>query len=164
MKAISQEEYMKTCCTICWLLFAVFLAAQPIDNSVHADSLEQLLKDNLKLNNQFQPTPLYSYYVDMSDYMLWGIGYQSGYWDYQYWEDQEIYQVSKEWYDKYYSKDIMIWSFRQSVFISVNLKDMQNSQGLLRFRIPLPNYSRVSKRRRDKMEFAREKYQWHYSN
>ncbi|PKN80797.1 MAG: hypothetical protein CVU48_00820 [Candidatus Cloacimonetes bacterium HGW-Cloacimonetes-1] len=164
MKAISQEEYMKTCCTICCLLFAVFLAAQPIDMSVPADSLDKILKENLKRYHQYQPAPLYEFEVAIPGYMLWGTGYQSGYLDYQYWTDYEMYQVGREWYDTYYRKDILIWSYRQSVFVSVNLKDMQNSQGLLRFRIPLPNFSGMSQRRREKIVYDREEFQWHYLN
>ena len=162
-KAISQEEYMKTCWTICCLLFTLFVSAQTIDMSIPPDSLGQNQTKTEEWNIQTLMDPLYQFKAVLPNFAFFELKYQVGQEYYQTWMNSDLYQVSKELYENYYAKDILIWSYRKSVFISINFKDMQNNQGFLQFRIPISNFSRVFTRSQTLMNIDLEDYQWRYS-
>jgi hypothetical protein len=51
----------------------------------------------------------------------------------------DLYEVSRELVDQYYSRKIKLYSYNDRGFLYLSLKDARNNNGLLQIRIPLGN-------------------------
>lgn len=60
--------------------------------------------------------------------------------NYQIVTQSDLYIISHDIYTKYYKNDILLWNFRDSAYLNLNLKDLQNSRGLIQLEIPLSNF------------------------
>jgi len=66
----------------------------------------------------------------------------------------DIYLISMELYKKYYANDILLWNYRDSAYLFLDIKNMQNKRGLIQLQIPLSNFPSLFKR--DKHLFDRK--------
>ncbi len=67
--------------------------------------------------------------------------------DYRVVTDSDLYNISHELYEKYYRNDILLWNYRSSVYLNMNLGDLQSSRGLIKLEIPLSNLPTLLMRR-----------------
>ncbi len=78
--------------------------------------------------------------------------YEVNFFDYKELMDHEIYQISNELYNKYYARDILLWNYQDSFYLSMNIKDMQSKRGLLKVEVPLSNFPLLFRSDRDRLK------------
>jgi hypothetical protein len=67
--------------------------------------------------------------------------------DYRVVTESDLYIISNDMYEKYYKSDILLWNYRDSAYLNMNLSDMQSSRGLIKLEIPLSNLPLLLMRR-----------------
>ncbi|MDZ4121603.1 MAG: hypothetical protein U1C33_04240, partial [Candidatus Cloacimonadaceae bacterium] len=124
---------------VLFLLLAMSLQAMPEQGST-ADSLrtdkEITMARKLRFEQLRKNNPNWS----MPDIKPFDLKLSLNLFDYRELMKHDLFQISMEMYDKYYKKDIPLWKFRDSASLQLDLRNLQNNQGLLQFELLLPNY------------------------
>lgn len=60
--------------------------------------------------------------------------------DYKQFTESDLYLISNELYEKYYKNDVLLWNFKDSAYLNLNLSALQSSRGLIQLDIPLSNF------------------------
>ncbi len=66
--------------------------------------------------------------------------------DYESVTQSDLFQISSEFYQRYYKNDILLWNFRDAAYLNLDLKNLQNSRNLIQLDIPIPNFHLLFRR------------------
>ncbi|MDD2331761.1 MAG: hypothetical protein PHI68_03810 [Candidatus Cloacimonetes bacterium] len=143
---------MKVLIMVIMLLSAAVLPAVDNGFSLKADSL-RVNKDSINVQIQkYQEFRENKFRIRMPKINAFTLKYEVNFFDYKELMDHEIYQISNELYNKYYARDILLWNYQDSFYLSMNIKDMQSKRGLLKVEVPLSNFPLLFRSDRDRLK------------
>ena len=124
----------------CGIMYAMDEFVDSVADTLHIETKRRYIRLYEQYNRQGLPSKLPTIDLPSLKFNLYIL-------DYQNITDSDIYQISHDIYEKYYRQDLLLWNYKDSVYLNMNLSSLQSSRGLLKLEIPLSNYSHFLKRK-----------------